>query len=153
VGASVEASVSQLPARYRAILELRYTAGLEWTEVAEVLGISPAHARKMHERAVKALKTLPASQPSEQPPATDATFGEIMRHFRVEAGLSQEALAERIGLSVRGINDLEHGRKTQPQFETVRLHADALDLDPPQRAILVSAARLPAAHDERSRRQ
>ncbi len=72
-------------------------------------------------------------------------FGSIMRELRVAAGLTQEDLADRTGLSVRGISDLERGERTRPHFETVRLLADALDLDPIQRSVLVAAARLPHA--------
>ncbi|MCO5217440.1 MAG: helix-turn-helix domain-containing protein [Thermomicrobiales bacterium] len=45
------------------------------------------------------------------------------------AGLSQEALAERAGLSVRGISDLERGARSTPRIETVRLIVEALGLD------------------------
>jgi predicted ATPase/DNA-binding XRE family transcriptional regulator len=64
-----------------------------------------------------------------------------LRHYRVSAGLSQEALAERAGLSVRGISDLERGARTFPRLETVRMLADALALDDRDRAILLGAAR------------
>ena len=36
-------------------------------------------------------------------------FGELLRRLRVAAGLTQEALAERAGLSARGLSDLERG--------------------------------------------
>ena len=38
-----------------------------------------------------------------------AGFGAVLRRHRLTAGLSQEALAERAGLSVRGLSDLERG--------------------------------------------
>jgi predicted ATPase len=44
------------------------------------------------------------------------------------AGLSQEVLAERSGLSVRAISDLERGARRAPYRETVSLLADALGL-------------------------
>ena len=44
------------------------------------------------------------------------------------AALSQEELAERAGLSPRGVSDLERGARTAPRLETVRLLADALGL-------------------------
>ena len=69
------------------------------------------------------------------------SFGQLLRTFRVAAGLTQEALAERAYLSVRGISDLERGLKTRPRFETVRMLADALELDPTERAALFNAAR------------
>ena len=59
---------------------------------------------------------------------TTTAFGELLRRFRNAAALSQEALAERAGLSRNGISDLERGLHPAPRFETVRLLADALGL-------------------------
>ena len=70
-----------------------------------------------------------------------APFGEWLKRYRAAAGLTQEALAERAGLSVRGISDLERGRRASPYYDTVRLLADALDLDTDDRANLLAAAR------------
>lgn len=53
--------------------------------------------------------------------AGGATFGPALRALRDRAGLTQEELAERSGLSVRGISDLERGIKRRPHGETVRL--------------------------------
>jgi predicted ATPase/DNA-binding XRE family transcriptional regulator len=66
-------------------------------------------------------------------------FGALLREFRGAAGLSQEALAERAGLSRRGIADLERGARNFPYGETIRRLADALDLTPEQRAALLAA--------------
>ena len=44
-------------------------------------------------------------------PANAAKAGEVLRRFRVAASLSQEALAERAGLSARGISDLERAAR------------------------------------------
>jgi non-specific serine/threonine protein kinase len=66
-------------------------------------------------------------------------FGVVLRRYRSAAGLSQEALAERAGLSRRGIADLERGARTFPYGETVRRLADALGLDPAERAALLAA--------------
>jgi tetratricopeptide (TPR) repeat protein/DNA-binding XRE family transcriptional regulator len=54
-------------------------------------------------------------------------FGGWVRRQRVAAGLSQEDLAERSGLSVRAISDLERGRTTRPYPRTRRLLATALE--------------------------
>jgi predicted ATPase/transcriptional regulator with XRE-family HTH domain len=67
--------------------------------------------------------------------------GELLRYHRIAAALSQEALAERAGLSVRAIGDLERGIHQLPRLETVRLLADALGLDQGGRAQLLAAAR------------
>jgi predicted ATPase/transcriptional regulator with XRE-family HTH domain len=70
-----------------------------------------------------------------------ATFGGVLKRYRVAAGLTQEELAERSGLSVRGISDLERGRRSHPYFDTVRLLADALGLGDKDRAAFIAAAR------------
>ena len=64
------------------------------------------------------------------------TFGELLRRYRVVAGLSQEALAEAARLSPRAISALERGERRAPQRETVRLLADALGLTDEGRALL-----------------
>ena len=67
--------------------------------------------------------------------------GDLLRQHRTAAALSQEALAERAGLSVRAISDLERGVHQAPRLETVRLLADALGLGEADRAALLAAAR------------
>lgn len=69
------------------------------------------------------------------------SFGVLLRRHRVAGALSQAALAERAGISTRAISDLERGVKQRPYLETVRLLADALGLDPAERAALAVAAR------------
>lgn len=68
-------------------------------------------------------------------------FGEMLRRYRVAAGLSQEELAERAGLSARAISDLERGVKQTPRKETVALLADALALSPQRRILFGATAR------------
>ena len=58
----------------------------------------------------------------------DAPFGALLRRYRIAASLTQEALAERAGLSVRGISDLGRGVNTQPRLETVRTLAQRLGI-------------------------
>ncbi|MFY9666011.1 MAG: helix-turn-helix domain-containing protein [Candidatus Cybelea sp.] len=70
-----------------------------------------------------------------------ADFGTLLRHYRLAAGLSQEALAERARVSSEGISALERGYRRTPQRETLSLLADALALDAEQRAIFEAAAR------------
>jgi predicted ATPase/transcriptional regulator with XRE-family HTH domain len=75
-------------------------------------------------------------------------FGDVLRRRRLEAGLSQEELAERARLSARGISDLERGARKTPQHETVRRLGRALGLAPPATREFEAAARgyaLPAA--------
>jgi predicted ATPase len=70
-----------------------------------------------------------------------AGFGAVLRRHRLAAGLSQEALAERAGLSVRGLSDLERGVRQAPYPATVARLADALSLDAEARSALVASAR------------
>jgi predicted ATPase/DNA-binding XRE family transcriptional regulator len=70
-----------------------------------------------------------------------ASFGDLLRQARTAAALSQEELAERAGLSARGISALERGIRRAPRLATVRMLADALKLDDTGRASLIDAAR------------
>ena len=63
-----------------------------------------------------------------------ADFGRLLRRHRAASGLTQEELAERAGLSARGISDLERGVKTRPHRDTVERLSDALALSPDARA-------------------
>ena len=66
-------------------------------------------------------------------------FGELLRRYRAAAGLTQEELAERAGLSARGIADLERGVRTAPYPRTVRQLAEVLGLGADERGVLLSA--------------
>ena len=63
-------------------------------------------------------------------------FGDLLRRYRKRSGLTQEQLAERAGLSVRGISDLERGVNQAPYRSTVTRLADALALRDDDRAAL-----------------
>jgi transcriptional regulator with XRE-family HTH domain len=45
----------------------------------------------------------------------DESFGDLVRDRRIAAGLTQEELAERAGVSVRAISDIERGRTRRPR--------------------------------------
>src|SRR5580704_14076866 len=64
----------------------------------------------------------------EERPAQPSIFGDLLRRYRLEAGLSQQELAERARMSARGISALERGERRTPQRETLALLADALAL-------------------------
>src|SRR5215216_852984 len=72
---------------------------------------------------------------------SQTSFSTLLRQFRSAAALSQEELAERAGLSRRGISDLERGASLTPRLETVRLLADGLALAGAERTALLAAAR------------
>ena len=57
-----------------------------------------------------------------------SAFGTLLRRFRLAAGLSQEALAERAGLSVDAIGMLERRVRRAPYVKTVERLAEALGL-------------------------
>jgi transcriptional regulator with XRE-family HTH domain len=59
----------------------------------------------------------------------------------LEAGLSQEDLAERARISAAGIGALERGDRRTPQRETLALLANALGLDPMSRQAFEAAAK------------
>lgn len=67
-------------------------------------------------------------------------FGTALRSCRVTLGLTQEELAERSGLSVRAIRNLEIGRTERPQQQSVELLATALRLTGTDRTALLAAA-------------
>jgi predicted ATPase/transcriptional regulator with XRE-family HTH domain len=68
------------------------------------------------------------------------TFGDLLRYHRAVAGLSQEALAERSGLSPLAISNLERGQRRGPRRATVATLAAALRLSDAQTAALDGAA-------------
>src|SRR5215469_7035409 len=70
------------------------------------------------------------------------TFGALVRRFRLAAGLTQEELAERAGLSTRAISNLERGVSQSPHQATLDLLAQALELNASERAELEAAMRL-----------
>jgi transcriptional regulator with XRE-family HTH domain len=63
---------------------------------------------------------------------TGPDFGTLLRRYRIAAGLSQDALAERARMSSDGISALERGHRRTPQREIIALLADALALNPEQ---------------------
>ena len=67
-------------------------------------------------------------------------FRDILRRYRTAAGLTQETLAERANLSVRGLSDLERGVRRLPRADTITLLADALKLDEAERDAFAAAA-------------
>jgi len=56
------------------------------------------------------------------------SFGILLKRYRMAAGLTQEALAARAGLSARTVADLERGINRIPRHETFELLLPALGL-------------------------
>ncbi|HEX6508366.1 MAG TPA: AAA family ATPase, partial [Chloroflexota bacterium] len=67
-------------------------------------------------------------------------FGLLLKRHRRAAGLTQEELAERAGVSARAVGDLERGLR-QPRRDTLVLLLDALQLAPEEASRLETAAR------------
>lgn len=71
--------------------------------------------------------------------------GLLLRRHRREAGLTQEELAERAGISARAVSDIERGIRTSIYRHTADQLAIALGLDSKQRDELMAVSRrLPA---------
>src|SRR6187551_704329 len=73
--------------------------------------------------------------------AERSSFGGLLRRYRVAAGLTQEELAERAGLSARGISDLERGARELPRRDTLQLLLRTLELSQADEAALVASSR------------
>jgi predicted ATPase/DNA-binding XRE family transcriptional regulator len=72
--------------------------------------------------------------------AEQRPFGALLREHRLAAGLTQEELAERAGLSARSVQGLERGA-SRPFPDTVRRLTGALALPPAAAAAVAAAAR------------
>jgi len=72
-------------------------------------------------------------------PSPPQEFGPLLKRYRLDAGLSQEVLAERSSVSVDAISALERGARHAPRAETIALLATALSLSEQQRDALSAA--------------
>ena len=79
-------------------------------------------------------ENLTTTVEDEGPAAGPPEFGTLLQRYRLAAGLSQEALAERAGMSTHGISALERGYRRTPQRATLALLVRALALNDEQRA-------------------
>ena len=68
-------------------------------------------------------------------------FGGLLRRLRMDAGLTQEELAEAAKVGARSVSDLERGVSRTARPQTARLLAAALGLAGPERARFLAAAR------------
>jgi predicted ATPase/DNA-binding XRE family transcriptional regulator len=66
------------------------------------------------------------------------TFGGMLRRLREAAGLTQEELATRAGMTAKGVSALERGERKRPFPHTLRSLADALGLTEEERAALLA---------------
>ncbi|HEY1295654.1 MAG TPA: helix-turn-helix transcriptional regulator [Chloroflexota bacterium] len=75
------------------------------------------------------------------------SFGEQLGRYRRRVGLSQVALATRVGLGVSAVSALERGVRRRPYPHTVHALATALALVGDEREAFINAAR-PVRHHE-----
>jgi predicted ATPase/DNA-binding XRE family transcriptional regulator len=98
--------------------------------------------RSYHESSMGGGDLMVASPPAsarEAMPAGPAPFASLLKRARLRAGLTQEELADRSGLSVEAISALERGFRRHPRQATLVLLADALDLAGAERDAFVEA--------------
>jgi predicted ATPase/DNA-binding XRE family transcriptional regulator len=73
------------------------------------------------------------------PEQEETAFGARLRRLREFAGLTQEELASRAGLTPNAVSALERGLRKRPYPHTVRSLSDALELSEEERATLLAA--------------
>lgn len=79
----------------------------------------------------------------------EASLAHQLRMLRTKAGLTQEELAERAGISVRAVSDAERGLRRRLYPLTATRVADALRLNGPQKEAFTALARGTAGHSGR----
>jgi transcriptional regulator with XRE-family HTH domain len=72
---------------------------------------------------------------------TQIEFGDLLRRRRAVAGVTQEDLAGRTGLTPQAIGLLERGKRRHPHAYTVQKLAEALELEARELAEFQAAAR------------
>src|SRR5690242_4423925 len=75
-------------------------------------------------------------------------FGSLLRNYRRVAGMTQDDLADRAGVSAHTISNIERGIAHVARKETLNLLIEALALTPQQADTLLAAAR--AVHSMRA---
>jgi transcriptional regulator with XRE-family HTH domain len=75
-----------------------------------------------------------------QQDAARARLSALVREYRRAAGLTQRQLAQRSGLSIAAVRDLEQGRRYRPRSGSLAALAGALGLDRRQAHALAAAA-------------
>lgn len=74
-------------------------------------------------------------------PTSPTDLGLLLRRYRREAGLTQEELAHRAGISARAVSDIERGLRASIYRDTADRLSRALGLNEPERGRLLRAAR------------
>lgn len=87
---------------------------------------------------------MPDASPERSPTAAETRtlkFGQLLRTLRTGAGLSQDGLAERAGISAKTVGALEQGARRAGHDDTIHRIATALQLPSADRDALFEAAR------------
>src|SRR5712691_5989978 len=71
----------------------------------------------------------------------DSALGSLLRRRRASAGLTQEDLAERAGISIRTVSDIERGLRSRIYPVTAERLASALGLEGQDRSQFAAVAR------------
>ncbi len=87
-----------------------------------------------------------AEDSADSAPSPAPQFGDLLKRYRMAAGLTQHALAERAAMSARGISDLERGVRSVPQKSTLARLARALPIAALDRLALEAAAQQKGRH-------
>ncbi|WP_370947069.1 helix-turn-helix domain-containing protein [Amycolatopsis sp. cg5] len=78
----------------------------------------------------------------EQVGVVATVFGDFLRFYRLRLALTQEELAQRTGLSVRALSDMERGRARSPHRRTVDLLIAGLELTGAEAAEFAAQSRV-----------
>lgn len=73
--------------------------------------------------------------------STSRNLGDLVKHFRRRAALTQREAAGRATMSIGGLCDVEQGRVVRPRPDTLRRLADALELSSSEEAELIQLSR------------
>lgn len=69
-------------------------------------------------------------------------FGELLRDYRTQRGLTVEHVAEAIGFAPNALRDIEIGKRAAPSDDVARALADELQLHKSERKLFLDAAKM-----------
>src|SRR5918994_6661930 len=103
------------------------------------LGNHPHHPLRTHSVRMSGRANM-RTRRSRMPDTRDEIFATRLRGHRIAAGLSQEELAQKAGLSANAVGQLERGDRKHPYPHTVISLADGLGLYEQERSALLALA-------------
>ena len=128
-----------------------------WRATATVIASHPVNPRpppphSTHSSGSRARMRRVAFARTMDEEASRERFGVLLRGHREAAGLTQEELAERSGLTAKGISALERGERRRPYPQTIRTLTDALALSDDERGRLIASVTRQSAEPRSARR-